>query len=147
MDGKITVREWIKKYNNGDFNSTDIDIQIDAGWYDWFCKDKALLGRLNKMANIIKNIKNDFILDNYYVWFKNNCPCFAPLYDVFRFEPIDDKLRNKLSFGISCNDKRNDTKYEIFTARTLYATEYKTSNKKELLNNIDTLAKELQKKE
>lgn len=71
MSKKITVREWIKRFNNGDFNKKDCSTQVEAGWFDWFCNDDSLSKRLKKMGNVIKEIKNDYILDNYYLWFKN----------------------------------------------------------------------------
>ncbi len=91
------------------------------------------------MGNIIKDINNDYILDNYYVWFKNNCPMVGRLYDDFRLEPLNDDLRDKLYFGVSCEDERNKNKYELFTARTGYKTEFVADNKKELLNIINNL--------
>lgn len=106
---KITVKEWIEKFNNGEFDKADYETQCAAGWYDWFCSDYALAKRLKRMGNIIKEIKNDFILDNYYVWFNNNAPCCYPLYDDFRFEPLDkdkrerdEKVRSKLYFVVQC---------------------------------------------
>ena len=45
----ITVREWIRKFNNGDFDEKDFDTQCKAGWYDWFCSNEGLAGRLKKM--------------------------------------------------------------------------------------------------
>lgn len=86
----ITVREWIDKFNHGEFDNEDFKTQCAAGWYDWFCSTKSLAKKLKKMGNIIKDIKNDYILDNFRVWFKNNCPCSYPLYDDFRFEPIKE---------------------------------------------------------
>ena len=59
----ITVREWIRKFNNGEFDAKDFDTQCKAGWYDWFCRNESLAGRLKKMGNIIKDIKSDYILD------------------------------------------------------------------------------------
>lgn len=52
---KITVREWIDKFNNGEFEAKDHKTQCNAGWYDWFCSTNALPGRLKKMGNIIKD--------------------------------------------------------------------------------------------
>lgn len=105
----ITVREWIDKFNHGKFDNEDFKTQCAAGWYDWFCSTKSLAKKLKKMGNIIKDIKNDYILDNFRVWFKNNCPCSYPLYDDFRFEPIkenkedaDDDVRDQLYFGVQC---------------------------------------------
>ena len=143
---EITVREWIEKFNNGEFEARDFDTQRKAGWYDWFCSDEALARRLKKMGNIIKDIKSDFILDNYRVWFKNNCPCSYPLYDDFRFEPLDEEKRESLYFGVQCGHPfGSEFMYEIFTARNGYIIEFKCKNKKEVLQAIERLASEFQK--
>jgi hypothetical protein len=149
----ISVREWIEKFNNGEFEDADIDTQIEAGWYDWFCKRDELPKRLKKMGNIIKDIKNDFILDNFRVWFKNNCPLEHPLYDDFRFEPIikdskkdDEDKREQLYFGISCDFPYDHKyKYEIFTARNDYSVEFTCNDKDEVLHVINQLADDFQK--
>lgn len=90
MDKRISISEWIDKFNNGEFNSKLVKTQISAGWYDWFCKDGSLSGKTIKMGNIIKQIKvgGKVDLNNWYVWFKNNCPLNGPLYDDFRFADL-----------------------------------------------------------
>ena len=146
----ITVREWINQFNNEDFNKKDFDTQCNAGWVDWFCSINSLPGRLNKMGYIIKDIKSDYILDNFRVCFKNNSPCDYPSYDDFRFEPIGknrepvyDSIRDKLYFGVQCGHPfGSDYRYEIFTARNGYAVEFKCKNKKEVLLVIEQLAKD-----
>lgn len=149
----ITVREWIEKFNNGEFDSKDIKTQCVAGWIDWHCAEEELPGRLKAMGNIIKNIKDDYILDNFKVDFKNNCPVYSPLFDYFRFTPIkkgkeaiDSNIVNKLTFGVECGHPfGGDFMYEIFTGRSGYSVEFHCKNEQEVLKVITQLAKELQK--
>lgn len=44
----ITVREWIDKFNHGEFDNEDFKTQCAAGWYDWFCSTKSLAKKLKK---------------------------------------------------------------------------------------------------
>ena len=56
MDKQQPLNQWIKAFNEGKFDSKDTKVQIEAGWYDWFCKDTSLANKTMKMGNIIKQI-------------------------------------------------------------------------------------------
>ena len=133
----ITVREWVKNWKAGMYRAKDFETQVSAGWYDWFCKDSALAERLEKFGRILSEVKNDFLLDSYRVWFKNNCPCIGPLYDDMRFEPMDEGLRGTHYFGIAVDDERFDEKYVVFTARSGYEIEKKFSIIGELVDFLN----------
>lgn len=70
---------------------------IEDLWYDWFCKDKALVNRgkavlsrlssINRANNASPNRKFD--PEKTYVFFKNNCPIQGILYDDFRICDIE----------------------------------------------------------
>src|SRR5690554_7029292 len=52
MDTKITLRDWIQRFNNNEFEILDVKVQIDAGWYDWFCRDTSLKNKTKKMVPV-----------------------------------------------------------------------------------------------
>ena len=87
---EISIRQWIENYNSGKYDSQDVKVQGEAGWYDWFCKDKSLYGKTKRLAPKVKQLakSSKVDVDNWYVWFKNNCPVFGSLYDDIRFADI-----------------------------------------------------------
>lgn len=112
---KMPLRKWVSLFNSGAFDYGD---NGKATWYDWFCRSSSLPNKTRKIGNILKDIKNDYVLDNFYVWFKNNCPMVGPLYDDCRFENFDttdtdDRLKDYFLFTI--DDKRSEFKYNFVT--------------------------------
>lgn len=62
------------------------------GFFDWFCNDKALPGkseRLSAKVRMISKHTKRFDPEKCYVFYKNNCPCIGPLYDDFRICDIE----------------------------------------------------------
>ena len=53
----MKVRDWITRYQNGEFEEKTLEIQIEAGWYDWFCNDEELLKPIDKKETIYISIK------------------------------------------------------------------------------------------
>ena len=113
MEKKLTLKDWIHNFNEGNFDSPDRDTQIEAGWFDWFCKDTSLKNKTKKMGNIIKQIKpgGKVDLDTSYVWFKNNCPLNGPLYDDFRIASIET---NNTLIVVQIDCVWNDDKYTVY---------------------------------
>ena len=113
MANRMNVREWQVAFNNGEFDAADLYTQIDAGWYDWFCKDTSLKNKTKKMGNIVKCVKDGgrINLDTSYVWFKNNYPCVGRLYDDFRFSNLET---GNVLYTICIDDDRSDFKFEVW---------------------------------
>lgn len=86
-ENKYNIKEWIEKFDNGDFDKSDKDIQIEAGWYDWFCDDNELVDRLQYLGHIIKELSNSprINIETSSVSFRNVCPLDFPLYDTITF--------------------------------------------------------------
>ena len=116
MKKRINVLAWIDRFNNGDFDKEDVKTQIEAGWYDWFCKDSSLLRKTQRMGRIIAKLNQGGKVDlaNCYVWFKNNCPLNGPLYDDFRFADLET---GEVQFTIQLDCCWNNHKYVVWGRR------------------------------
>lgn len=92
MEDRITLNEWVKQYDEGQFDSPDVDTMIDAGWHDWFCSDTSLKNRMKRMVGMVKAAAESPLVDAYnvYVFFKNNAPLFNPNYDSFSIANMSD---------------------------------------------------------
>ena len=86
MDNHISLKEWLENEKAGMYQYGDVQTQIKAGWYDWFCRDQSLGKRLKAMMPKIKRIVKSAKIDQekVYIFFKNNCPMVGSLYDDFR---------------------------------------------------------------
>lgn len=113
MKDRISVNEWINKFLSGEFDSQDVRVQIQAGWYDWFCKDSSLANKTKKIGNIVRQVKRGgkVNLNDWYVWFKNNCPLNGPLYDDFRFASLET---GDVQFTIQINCCWNKHRYAVY---------------------------------
>lgn len=82
---KRTIAQSLELFEQGAFNSPDRATQIDAGWFDWFCKDTSLVNKTKKLYKKLKQIADSkkFDKNKTYVFFKNNCPMSGSLYDSF----------------------------------------------------------------
>lgn len=78
---RLNIKDWQKAFINGEFEKADVNTQIQAVWYDWFCRDTSLKNKTIKLGKIVKQIKSGGKVDieKNYVFFKNNCPCFGGL--------------------------------------------------------------------
>ena len=139
---RIKLRDWIKLFNEGAFESQDRRIQIEAGWYDWFCKDTTLKSKTYKLGSVVKQIidggKVD--LDKSYVFFKNNCPLNGPLYDDFRICSLETGDGN---FTVQFDCCWGTKKYTVYgrTPDGEFHSDtplFETDSKKELVAYLNT---------
>ena len=127
MKNEISITEWIKNFNSRKYDKRDVQTQIEAGWYDWFCKDNSLINKTTKMGNIISKIKEGgkIDLENSYLWFKNNCPLNGPIYDDFR---ISDIHTNETLMVIQIDNQYYMHKVTVFEKHNGFSTPTFQSN-------------------
>lgn len=133
MENNIVLRKWIQMFNEGAFESRERDVQISAGWYDWFCRDESLKNKLKKMGNIVKQIKDGgkVNLDETYVWFKNNCPVAHPLYDDFRIARIDN---SEVQFTVQISSPWEKKRYTVYGISNVFLKPlFETDSSRELV--------------
>ena len=145
MREQISIRQWQELYRSGAFQSASLETQVRAGWYDWFCRDNALAGRLKKISGVVMGITEPAILDHYYVCFKNNCPLSGPLYDDVRFEPLEGDRCGRY-FIVSLNCPYESQKWTLYTERHGFEEpEFACGNVREMMRYINDSGKELAK--
>lgn len=138
MIKRRTIREWQLMFNDGQFEDGSFNTQVDAGWYDWWCKDDTLVKKTKRMGNIIKKIKQGgkIDLDKHYVWFKNNCPVVGGLYDDFRFSDIETGANQ---FVVQIGDHREEYRYNVFVPINGFSVPiFSTNYSKELVKWFNT---------
>ena len=90
-------------------------------------------------------ITEPYILDNYYVWFKNNCPLTGPLYDDVRFDLLSGE-RNGKYFVVSLDSPHEKEKWALYTERSGYdKAEFACRDIREMARYINGMAPELEK--
>lgn len=97
-----TVREWIKDYKDGKFEEATFENQINAGWSGWNedCSAAGLQLKLEKLADIILELKNENLLDNYCIKIYNKCTDNLRRYDEFFFVPLNMEENKPLSLKL-----------------------------------------------
>ena len=142
---RFSVREWQERFRAGDFDAKDIETQLRAGWYDWFCKDSALAGRLQRIAPVVMGITEPAILDNYFVCFKNNCPLNGPLYDDVRFEPLEGERDGRYFLvALDSPHEKPGHKWALTAERSGFdETEFGCATVREMCGYINDVAHEL----
>ncbi len=87
----MNIATFAERFLRGDFDMNTKKCQIEAGWYDWFCRDTSLANKTKnlgkKVLQLMKSTKID--AEKNYVFFKNNCPMIGNLYDDFRICDIE----------------------------------------------------------
>ena len=80
MHRDVTINEII----NGEY-------EINELWYDWFCHERYLQKKGEKLVEKFLSIVDSKKFDNdkCYIFLKNNCPCVGKLYDDFRICDIE----------------------------------------------------------
>lgn len=87
---EMNLLEWEKAFE-ANKDATDSSTACKLGFYDWFSSNKALMGKIRRMAPMVKRVIKSGKVDptKTYVFFKNNCPMIGQLYDSFSICDIE----------------------------------------------------------
>lgn len=149
MEDRISLRQWQKNFLDGKYDSFSRKVQIEAGWFDWFCEDETLLNKTKTLAKILLKIQDDFILDNFYINFKNCCPMNGPLYNRIILRDLNKE--RDFCLGIDVDSpyvrKNYSSKYNLwFFDEKGNIIDFYRSNQKELIKTITTVVQNLIKR-
>lgn len=82
---KTTLRQQLEGFKNGLYLDSEGNDNDCFTFYDWFCKDKSLKNKADKLFKATNRFVEEFKvnIDINYVFFKNKCPMRGSLYDSF----------------------------------------------------------------
>lgn len=141
----IPVRQWQAKYQAGAFKDKDIDTQQAAGWWNWSCRFDALAGRLKQIAPVVMGITEPFILDHYFVWFKNETGRDKLVYDSIRFQPLNGEADGLECFKVDHRRPDEEDKWTLYTDRFgFHAAEFGCGHVRDMVQYITAMAQDMQ---
>jgi hypothetical protein len=88
-----TLRKQLEAFDKGIYLDGDGKESWCFNFYDWFCKDTSLKRKSDTLFKQVKRFVKanpNIDIDKHYVFFKNNCPAYGPLYDDFRICDIEE---------------------------------------------------------
>lgn len=153
MINEITVREWIKNFNNGEYNILSEDTQSKAGWVSNFHNIDETYIRLRKLGYIISGITNDILLNYYtlklynYQYNLTTRKGFA-LYDAIILEPIDKNMfPDNYTIKISIKKPEEECLFNVtLVSWNKYAREFSCNEINMLYMNLDMMINNLYKR-
>ena len=89
---KVNLKQQLEAFEKGIFlNSDRKEDNRGYNFYDWFCMEKSLKSKAEKLFKISKRFIKQYNIDveNTYIFFKNNCPINGPTYDDFRICDVE----------------------------------------------------------
>ena len=100
---------------------------------------------VEQIGKVVMRITEPAILDNYYVWFKNNCQLNGPLYDDVRFVPLDGDRRGRY-FIVTLDSPYEKQKWTLYTERNGFdAPEFSCDHVFEMSKHLNSQGKSLAK--
>lgn len=145
VESKISIRQWLEKYNACAQGPKDFADQFQNDWYDsFFSNDNEMRRHLSRFAKLAKAITNPYILDNYYIWFcEHSLPFSGKPYDDIRFDPLSGK-RNGQYFLVKL-DCAYRKKWSLYSERYGYdAPEFECGGMRAMAQYIDSMGREFE---
>lgn len=139
---EISVRQWQEMFRAGAFHKDDLTAQELAGWSDFY--DPLNNKSVQSLAKVVMGITDPFILDNYYVWFKESSPAIGPLYGDVRFHPLSGESGGKY-FLVILDSPHERMKWSLITERFGYGTpEFECKDIRNMVKYINQIGPELE---
>lgn len=85
----MTVREFVQKIKDGVFNTKDETVFLRHKITQYACTTSDLSKRIQRCGRFLEGIKNDYVLDNFTVSYKNINPGYKKMYEQIDFIPVN----------------------------------------------------------